>query len=107
MTRWFTYQRVIDEVFAEREVRIAQWGPETLPFGEHRAVSVASAARYSHTLERRRIAGTLDWQDVLLERLYAMLAQDDPAKARDHLIQLLVAGTLAVEDIDKAAADAG
>lgn len=94
-------------MFAEREIRHEQWGPETLPFGPHRASSVSSAIRYARTLEQRRADGTTDWQDVLLDRVYVVLAQEEPAKIRDHLVQLVVAGTMAIEDIDKAAADAG
>lgn len=108
LDRWFKHQGIVDEVFAERERQVEQWGDGMPPLGTGSPAYQAAAIRYRDTCQRRNDKGTVTMADVLLEEVYEALAEGDPAKARDELIQVGAVVFKMIEGIDRGAtADAG
>ena len=105
LSRWQQYQRVFDDVAAEREAQVAQWGDQQLPFGTGSAQDQLLARAYRDTTQKHDADGTVTWRDVLLEEVFEAMAESDPGKLRDELVQVLAVGTKMIEDIDRNATE--
>jgi hypothetical protein len=104
LDRWQRYQRVFDDVAAERESQVAQWGDQQLPFGTGSDRDQLLARAHRDTTQKHAADGTVTWRDVLLEEVFEAMAESDPHKLRDELVQMIAVGTKMIEDIDRAAA---
>ncbi len=106
MEQWLGIQDVLDEVAQERLAQLAQWGDQPLPLGfggpEYRRLSV----QYRRECDEAAEHGEVTHRHVLLEEVYEALAESDPAKARDELIQVAAVAVKAIQDIDRAKAAA-
>lgn len=103
LDRWLKYQGVVDEVFAERERQVEQWGEGMPPLGTGGPSYVTAARWYREQCQLRADAGTVTMADVILEEVFEALAEGDTAKARDELIQVIAVGFKMVEGIDRGA----
>lgn len=99
---------VIEEVVAERRRQDEKWGEQNHPDGP------GYAAEYSYyygpraEVERKQNdvlarKGRLHWAGILLEEVYEALAESDPAKLREELIQVAAVAVAWVECIDRRA----
>lgn len=104
IAQWQRTQGVLDEVGQERQAQVAQWGDQPLPlgFGAHKYRVLSD--QFRRECEEAHQHGELTHRHVLLEEFYEALAEVDPAKARDELIQLAAVAVKVIEDIDRAAA---
>ncbi len=99
-----TADAVLD-VAEERVRQVAKWGVQSIPLGGNESwVHAANEAR--RIADARDKEGTLTWADVLLEEVFETLAETDPAKFREELVQVAAVAVAAIEDIDREAADA-
>lgn len=98
---WLSLQGIFDEIAQERAAQLAQWGDEPLPlgFGGHQFKVAADQLRRECDEANER--GEVTHRHVLLEEVYEALAEGDPKKARDELIQVLAVGVKAIQDIDR------
>lgn len=104
--------RVFQDVDDERRAQVQKWGRQHLPngtedndFNRHARDTfrefVDSLPRplYYDTDARGKVRH-LSWLDVLQEEFYEVACEEDPAKLRAELIQLIAVGTAWVEAID-------
>jgi hypothetical protein len=102
LERWFKHQGIVDEVFAERERQVEQWGDGMPPLGTTEDYAPWRDAFRAYC-QRRSAKGTVTMADVLLEEVFEALAETDPAKARDELVQAVAVGVKMIEGIDRGA----
>lgn len=106
--QWLTLHGVLDEVAQERLAQMEQWTeqesgpPLPLGFGAMHLQRAADMLRQECDEANQR--GELTHRHILLEEFYEALAEGDPAKARDELIQVAACCIKAIQDIDRAAA---
>jgi len=105
LERWFQHQGIIDELFAEREAQVEQWGAQDLPlgFGTRGPINYCRvmADQYRQECDEANERGDLTHRHILLEEFYEVLAEKDPLKARDELVQLGACVIKAIEQIDR------
>jgi hypothetical protein len=99
--RWLDFQDIIQEIFREREAQIAQWGDQVLPFGTGGSEYRVLADQYRRQTDEANAAGTVTFADVLLEEVFEALAEADPQKLRDELIQVAAVAVKVIQAIDK------
>ncbi|MBF4625528.1 hypothetical protein [Clavibacter sp. VKM Ac-2872] len=97
---------------AERIRQNAKWGEQNHPDGtgpDVRPLLFAGAlpraddlARYAtQATDAHAADGTVTWLDILREEYHEALAESDPAKLREELIQLAAVAQQWVEHIDR------
>ena len=59
----------------------------------------ARDASQAHS-DRQEAAGTITWTDILLEEVFEALAETDPARLREELVQVAAVALAIVEDLD-------
>ena len=101
LERWFQHQGIIDELFAEREAQIGQWGVQDLPLGFGAKIWRTMAGQLRKECDEAHERGELSHSHILLEEFYEALAEKDPLKARDELVQLGACVIKAIEQIDR------
>lgn len=85
--RWWVTQGVLADVAAERQVQYEQWGDQDIPMGSHPDFKMLED--YHRTLcQRKTRDGDVTYSDVLLEEVYEALAETDPGKMYDELVQV-------------------
>ena len=100
LNRWLAHQGTVDDVLAERERQFEQWGTQDIPLGtstEWKDLENFFRAECQH----KTADGTVTFLDVLMEEVFEFAAEEDPAKARDEIIQVLAVGFQIVEAIDR------
>ena len=107
LNRWLARQGIVDDVIAERERQHAQWGSPDIPLGTSRETWAATEAHLREVCNTKLADGTVTFLDVLLEEVFEFAAEEDPAKARDELVQVLAVGVQIIEAIDRRAAGSG
>jgi hypothetical protein len=111
---------VLAEVADERSRQDAKWGeqnhpdgtgPKSTPVAEivrgpangivnrHYAFGLASNAK--SVTDEHAADGTVTFRDILLEEVFAAMAESDPEKLRTELIQVAAVATQWVEAIDR------
>ncbi|MFC9949225.1 hypothetical protein ACFVIN_01430 [Streptomyces prasinus] len=93
------------EVDAERQRQLEQFGDQRHPDGTGLPVYQHSANRYRDHTDRATAAGVLAWRDVLLEEVHEALAEKDPAKLRAELVQVAAVCAAWITDLDSRAVD--
>lgn len=99
------------DVLEERMRQLEKWGEQSHPdmheesAGEYdvsRSMFASFAERYKALNDYAAATddGSLDWTGILLEEVYEALAEGDPAKLREELIQSAAVIFAWVEDID-------
>lgn len=101
MGQWLSIQAVLEEVAQERLAQLDQWGDQPLPlgFGWADAKALADSHRQACDTEAKR--GRVTHRHVLLEEVWEALAESDPKKARDELIQVAAVAVKIIQDIDR------
>lgn len=102
--QWLALQPVLEEVAQERLAQLAQWGNQPLPLGFGWADAKPLADKYRQECDDAMGDGRVTHRHVLLEEVWEALAERDPAKARDELIQVAAVAVKIIQDIDRAAA---
>lgn len=90
----------------ERDAQVAKWGDQQHPDlepgrvvnGRDRFADMA----FAHKAHNDRAAkdGTIDWTGILLEEVYEALAESNPVRLREELVQSAAVIVAWIEDID-------
>jgi len=108
---------VLDEVAAERERQDIKWGEQNHADGtgpdvyvlRHTDVNLDLRTGYelARIFQKKCQANGLGkdtYRDILLEEVFEALAEQDPAKLRNELIQVAAVATQWVQAVDRRAA---
>ncbi|MGQ0776298.1 MAG: hypothetical protein ACT4NY_18040, partial [Pseudonocardiales bacterium] len=92
--------RVLADITAEREAQHAIYGVQhQLPDGTGQQwTQLADNAR--RECEQAATAGQLTWRHILLEEVAEALAEEDPARLRRELVQVVAVGVQWLQAID-------
>lgn len=92
--------RVLSDITTEREAQHAVYGIQHhLPDGTGpQWAQLADNARGE--CEQAATAGRLTWRHILLEEVAEALAEDDPARLRHELVQVVAVGAQWLQAID-------
>ena len=103
--------RVLAEVRDERRHQDAKWGEQNHPNGTGEDWNWCTGQGAGHiqrladekrdTCERHFGNGTGSYADILTEEFYEALAESDPARLREELIQVAAVAVAWVEKIDR------
>lgn len=92
---------VLFDVNAERDKQEEKWGEQHLPDGTYGdSLSARKANLFRDRCNSATEDGTLTWRDILLEEVYEALAESDPVKLRNELVQSAAVLVAWIEDID-------
>lgn len=98
---WLSLQGIFDEFAQERGAQLAQWGDQPLPLGFGAHEFAVAADHFRRLCDEANERGDVTHRHVLLEEVYEALAESDPAKARDELIQVGAVVIKIIQDIDR------
>src|SRR5579872_500086 len=87
LNRWWITQTVLADVAYEREVQFEQWGDQDIPLGTSKVMFGPLEDHARKLCQRAQAEGTLTYREILLEEVYEALAEEDPAKLYDELIE--------------------
>jgi hypothetical protein len=114
--RWGRTMNVLEEVYTERARQFELWGEQNIPFhqpGDHRGVVVVGRSYESMAnmikarcdfYYNRALSGREDWRNnalILLEEVFEALAETDPDKIRNELVQVAAVAVKAIETLDR------
>lgn len=89
-----------ERVDDERQRQIRLWGPQPLPDGAGLLVTVQQADIARQNCDDAFKAGDGTHAHVLFEEAYEVLAETDPVKLKEELIQLAAVCAKWIADID-------
>ncbi len=96
-----TLNGVVDDVWNERARQLDKWGVQERPTGvnarEYKPLEDMARARYEQNLAN----GSLTWADILKEEFYEALAEEDVAKQRVELVQVMAVAASWILDLDR------
>lgn len=92
---------VLAEVLQERADQEAKWGEQNLPNGTGRPVDRSMALFHRGECERAFANGAGTWRDILTEEYAEALAESDPERLREELLQVSAVAVAWVECIDR------
>lgn len=95
----------IDNVVAERERQDAKWGQQNHRNGTGYNFENARES-YRNACQTAFTEGVGTWADVWLEEVFEALAETNPEKLREELIQAAAVAVAWVEAIDRRAIEA-
>lgn len=102
---------VLYEIARERSRQDAKWGEQNHPDGTGPAVRWITADTADYVADTARVecqrmasVGRVTWRHILVEEIAEALAEDDPDKLREELIQVAAVAVNWVESIDRRAA---
>lgn len=87
------------DVVNELDRQHRKFGVQTHPDGTN-ADYAAVADMYRHRCDIATASGLLTWNDILTEEFYEALAETDPAKLREELIQVAAVALQWVTSLD-------
>lgn len=102
----YDYHRVFADIRDERARQDAKWDEQHWPDGTHPSFA-HDAEMYQAVVDSNSGQGLTNWTHILLEEVYEALAETDPAKLRDELVQAAAVIVNWLEDIDGRAATVG
>ena len=96
---------ILFEVWEERQRQNERFGEQNHPDSDEddRKAYEHEAIVWKRINDYRAKAGTLKWDGILLEEVYEALAESDPAKLREELVQVAAVAVAQIEDIDRRA----
>lgn len=91
--------KIADEMVSERWAQILKWGQQRHP---DRAYSRARYYLTTATILKEFNDNNEQpgWDSILLEKIYEALAEEDPAKLREELVQSMAVIAAWIEDVD-------
>lgn len=92
--------RILNSVAIERGRQDSLWGEQNHLDGTNVNYAL-NAAIEKHFTEAAASSGQLTWRHILVEEVYEALAETDPAKLREELIQVAAVAVSWVEAIDR------
>lgn len=95
---------VFRDIVEERAAQDARWGEQNHPDGTSSEMWGPNAKLWRFRCDGAAKAGDVTWKHILLEEVYEALAESDPAKLREELIQVAAVAAAWVEAIDRRAA---
>lgn len=102
-----TYE-VCYDLIDERVRQDEKWGEQNHPdgtgplkFSLNYRVLIRPEDRVRYQCDKKHRAGVGTWADILLEEVFEAMAEDDPAKLREELIQVAAVAVSWVEAIDR------
>jgi len=98
--RWKTTTVLLD-VSQERGRQNARWGEQNHPDGSGHWSYAELANGFRKYADEVAARGQLTWTDILREEVYEALAESDPVKLREELIQVAAVAVAWVEAIDR------
>lgn len=100
-------RRVSWDIAQERLAQDEKWGEQNHPIHENAQYPVPHenlADQYKALNDQRVREGTLAWDGILLEEAYEALAETDPVKQREELVQAGAVIVAMIECIDRRSA---
>lgn len=96
--------RIFEEVELERLRQNAKWGPQTHPvrggtYSDRVYKMLADEAKIR--CDQMAALGRVSWEDILYEEFCEVLAESDPARQREELVQVAAVAVSIIEDIDR------
>lgn len=93
---------ILAEVRQECRRQVEKWGVQDHPDGTGRTMDqhLAEVARELCEASFKEY-GTGTWRHILLEEVYEALAESDPAKLREELVQVAAVAASWIADIDR------
>jgi hypothetical protein len=95
----------VTDVADERVRQVEKWGVQTRPNGTSLGYAGAAAAAKFNT-HAKAADGTLTWVDILMEEVFEALAETDPTRLREEMVQVAAVAVAIIEDIDRKASGA-
>lgn len=92
---------VCREVIQERVAQDQKWGEQNHPDGTGGRALKARANRYRDDCDIAHKGGYGAWSHILLEEVYEAMAESDPEKLREELIQVAAVAVAWAEAIDR------
>jgi hypothetical protein len=89
------------ELEAERLAQDARWGEQNHPDGTGGEERRRDAEWARANCQRAAIEGTVTWADILEEEALEALAESDPARLREELVQVAAVAVAWVECLDR------
>lgn len=92
---------VLNDIFTERERQQEKWGEQNHPDGTGEGWYVEKATYARWDAEWAVANGNLSWLLILREEFYEAMAESDPTRLREELIQVAAVAVAWVEAIDR------
>ena len=92
---------VLAAVADERLRQDERWGEQNHPDGTGAPADAARADRLKVEYAIASQNGALEWRGILLEEVYEALAESDPERLREELIQVAAVAVAWAECIDR------
>ena len=89
------------EINTERKSQDERWGEQNHPDGTGYPVAIALANMARRKADAHAEAGDLTWGHILEEEFWEALAESDPVRLREELIQVAAVAVAWVEAIDR------
>lgn len=100
-TEMSTSWNVCRDVLKERVRQDEKWGQQNHPDGTGGRPMIEAANEQRLRTDLLAESGLLDWRSILLEEVYEALAEEDPVKLREELVQVAAVAVAWVEAIDR------
>lgn len=98
------FDRIVEDVRAERARQVEQWGKQNHPNGTSMKFKpLADSAR--HSCQMADASGAVTWMHISREEFFEVLAATDRADLRKELVQLIAVGMAWVENLDEVDAE--
>jgi malonyl CoA-acyl carrier protein transacylase len=92
---------VVGQIAAERRRQDEKWGQQSHPDGTGGAARERYAIHLREECEEAFAEGRGRWAHILEEEVAEAVAESDPAKLREELVQVAAVATAWVEHIDR------
>lgn len=94
-------EKVLVDVWDEREAQFKRFGPQDIPDGTGGLGRECEASKARRLCEIATQAGDLTYADILTEEFWEALAETDPKRLREELVQVAAVACAWVEAIDR------
>jgi hypothetical protein len=101
---WTTTHHVLGEVHGERTKQDLKWGEQNHEQSHSASMRREYGIRAQSWKDVNALLvkqGQLTWDGVLLEEVYEALAEADPAKQREEVLQVAAVAVAMIECIDR------
>jgi hypothetical protein len=96
---------IFSEIQAERVRQDGKWGEQNHPIRREDEESIrfyeGMASRARDLCDAFAFLGKNTWYDILIEEVFEVFAESDPAKQREELVQVVAVGVAMIECIDR------